>query len=332
MDQRAAGDWPTDVVDVLGGDLVAALAYRTPAQGAVVLPISTLGLVDPAARTVSFTTPFAGYRKLRRLHEDGRVALAFHAREHGSADPANQLDILVQGDAVVDREPDPDFLDWLYRERWPLFAPPRPSGAVWDRLTGHYYDARVRVTVTVRRISAQPRPGRPRPTADVLYGPALPTTSPDEQPAPHRPDRPRVAARRWRRRMARSAHVLIGWVDSDGYPVIRRTGWERDGQHIRLTPAQPVPGRRRAGLLGHWFGPRLLPQGSAVFTGWLDADGRTYTPHTVAGYVAPGNARLATVGTALATRPLHRRAQREGLVTAGRWSYEPTESESTAPG
>jgi hypothetical protein len=51
-----AVSWPDEVDDVLAGDLTAALAYVTPAGGAVVTAVAPVGLRDRAARTVTFTT------------------------------------------------------------------------------------------------------------------------------------------------------------------------------------------------------------------------------------------------------------------------------------
>ena len=79
--------WPDEVDRVLGGDLVAAFAYRTPAGGAVVTAVAPIGLRDRTAGTVGLTTSLGfglGSSSASRL--DPRVALAYHAREHGFFD------------------------------------------------------------------------------------------------------------------------------------------------------------------------------------------------------------------------------------------------------
>jgi len=43
----AAVTWTDEIDDVLGGDLTAALAYVTPARGAVVTAVAPIGLPDP---------------------------------------------------------------------------------------------------------------------------------------------------------------------------------------------------------------------------------------------------------------------------------------------
>jgi hypothetical protein len=70
---------------IIRGDLTAALAYVTPAGGAVVTAVAPIGLRDREARTVGFTTSLGFGRKLDRIKENPRVALAYHAREHGFA-------------------------------------------------------------------------------------------------------------------------------------------------------------------------------------------------------------------------------------------------------
>ena len=321
--ETIARPWPPLVRDVLGHDLVTALGYRTPAGGVVVLPVAPMGMYDESAGTLSFTTPFAGHRKLTRLQRDDRVALAFHTRAHSPlADPSRSGDapdafVLVQGHAQFAHRPDPDFLAWFYDEQWPRFTGPRRHGPIWDRIAAPYYDARVCVTVRIHRITLW-TPGEPVGHPEVVSGAECAARAPDPQPAPRGGTEPRVRHRRYRRRLERSTDTLAGWADSDGYPTIRPVAVERDGDHLRLRAVEELPGERRAGLLAHWFGPQLHPQGSAVLTGWLDGDGR-YAPHTLAGYAGPRSARMAAFGTAVFTGIETRRAVRRGLVVDGCW-------------
>src|SRR3954468_24801935 len=78
--------WPDEVDDVLGGDLTCAIAYVTPARGAVVTAVAPIGLRGREANTVGFTTSLGFGRKLDRLRQEPRIAMAYHAREHGLGD------------------------------------------------------------------------------------------------------------------------------------------------------------------------------------------------------------------------------------------------------
>ena len=101
--------WSDPDDEIIGGDLTAALAYVTPAGGGVVTPVAPVGLRDRAAGTVGFTTSLGFGRKLDRIRENPRVALAYHAREHGFATEPRY--VLVQGTASYDAEPDRDLLE-----------------------------------------------------------------------------------------------------------------------------------------------------------------------------------------------------------------------------
>jgi hypothetical protein len=59
--------WPDDVDQILGGDLTAALAYVTPARGAVATAVAPIGLRDRVAGTVTFTTSLGFGKKLERI-------------------------------------------------------------------------------------------------------------------------------------------------------------------------------------------------------------------------------------------------------------------------
>lgn len=270
--------WPSEVTDVLGGDLVVALAYRTPADGTVVVPVTTFGMYE-SAETVTFTSSFGAGKKLRRIAADGRVALAYHTRDHGQA--TTSAYVLVQGDASFPDRPDRGFLDRLHEQRWVRFAPPRRRGRLWDRLTREYHDLRVPDPVDVRRISIWPdlaADGRP----ETVLGDPLPDDLPPRQDPPGGGTAPCVRAAKYRRRLARTRHALIGWNDADGYPTLRPVDLTADGDHLRVSAPDPLPPQRRAGILAHWFGNRMLGQGSVILTGWLDAapTRRTHSPAT----------------------------------------------------
>src|ERR1700690_1631542 len=110
--------------EIIGGDLTAALAYATAAGGAVVTPVAPIGLRDREAQTVGFTTSLGFGRKLDRIRENPRVALAYHAREHGFATEPRY--VLVQGTATYDSHPDPAVLADTVRPASTRFmGPPR---------------------------------------------------------------------------------------------------------------------------------------------------------------------------------------------------------------
>src|SRR5437588_11167292 len=109
--------------------MTAALAYVTPAGGAVVTAVAPIGLRDRAARTVGFTTSLGFGRKLDRIKQNPRVALAYHAREHGFATGARF--VLVQGTATYDSHPDPSVLAERIRPASVRFLGPPRTGFFW---------------------------------------------------------------------------------------------------------------------------------------------------------------------------------------------------------
>src|SRR4051812_11088458 len=101
--------WDDRADAILDGDLTTALAYVTPAGGAVVTPVAPIGLRDRDRGVVTFTTSLGFGRKLERIKADPRLALAYHAREHGFASGEDY--VLVQGTASFDERPDQERLD-----------------------------------------------------------------------------------------------------------------------------------------------------------------------------------------------------------------------------
>ena len=117
--------WSDADEQVIAGDLTAALAYLTPAGGAVLTPVAPLGLRDRDAGTVTFTTSLGFGRKLDRIRENPRIALAYHAREHGFSQRPEY--VLVQGRATIVEEPDRDYLEAVIEP-----AATRFLGGDWD--------------------------------------------------------------------------------------------------------------------------------------------------------------------------------------------------------
>jgi hypothetical protein len=286
--------------------MTAALAYRTPAAGAVVQAVAPIGLHDRAAGTVGFTTSFGFSKKLDRIAADPRVALAFHAREHGTA-PGTAF-VLVQGRGrVVQDEAALARMRELAAER--LGAPPR--GRFWDFWLREYASVRVPLHVDVERIVVWPDlrcAGEPR-----VLGPELPGP-PAAQSPPRKGTGPRIDVARAAVRLRRSAHVLLAYAGADGFPVVVPVELEREGpEGIVLSAAAGLPpGGRRAGLTGHTYRERLIGLETRQHTGWLQ-DG-LYAPHTEVGYAAPPNKRLLLLlNGGLAKRGV-RQARRAGKL------------------
>jgi hypothetical protein len=301
--------WDDELDGVFAGDLTAALGYRTPAGGAVVLAVAPIGLRDREAGRVSFTTSLGFSKKLDRIARDPRVALAFHAREHGTS--SSRAFVLVQGRATVVEQPSPERRAEVF-EHAARYLGPTPSGRFWDWWLREYGQVRVPVDVAVDRIVAWPDlhcAGTPR----VLGAPL-----PDEPPPPQSPPRngtgPRVDTASVAKRVLRTDHRLLAYCGADGYPVVLPVELGPAGVlGLQLRSAAELPsGGRRAGLLGHSYQPRLCGLDTRQHTGWLDGD--HYAPHTETGYRAPANKRLLLLlNGALAKRGV-RQARRAGKL------------------
>jgi hypothetical protein len=292
--------------EIIGGDLTAALAYVTPAGGAVVTPVAPVGLRDRGAGTVGFTTSLGFGRKLDRIKENPRVALAYHAREHGFATELRY--VLVQGTATYDPEPDRQMLEDRIGPASARFMGEPRRGPFWDRWLATYYADRIVVTVHVERVlswhdlacAGEPTVvGTPRPHAD-----------PPSQPAPKNGTAPRVDAGRVGERVRRLPHALLAYVNGDGFPVavpVRIGASTASG--IELEGPLPTGGRR-AGLLAHRYEAKLVGLESRQYTGWLQ-DG-VYSPHTEAGFRAPGNKTLLLLANGFLARRGLKRARALG--------------------
>lgn len=315
--------WPDHVTQILGGDLAVALGYRTPATGVVATPVTTLGMHDQAAGTITTSTAFGNGRKLTRIERDDRVALLFHTRDSSTATTPHV--VLVQGRASF-----PDRADgqWMTREvdaAWDRMLVPRKHGRVWDWVGREYYDLRVPITIAVHRMVVW----RDRDATGVpeVLGAPLPTGAPPPQAPPGRGTEPRVSANKYARRLERGRHRLVGWVGADGFPMLVPARLSVDGDRLKVeTPSLP-DGARRAGVLAHWFEPRLKGQGNTLLTGWLEAQNGmgSYAPHTAAGYAMPRvNDFWFSLGAGLATKAAYRRMVKAGHVRDGVWQRQPT--------
>src|SRR5436190_11773571 len=150
-------DWPDELDEVIAGDLTAAVAYVTPAGGAVVTAVAPIGLRDREAGTVTFTTSLGFGRKLERLRREPRMTLAYHAREHGFSERPEY--VLVQGRATIVEAPDREYLDRVVQPAAARFLGPPKRGVFWDRWLAAYYGDRVPVHVEVERVMVWPDVG-----------------------------------------------------------------------------------------------------------------------------------------------------------------------------
>ena len=305
--------WPDAIDEVIGGDLTAALAYVTPAGGAVATAVAPIGLRDRDAGTVSFTTSLGFGRKLARIERDPRVALAYHAREHGKS--ASNSYVLVQGSATVVKDPDRDYLEWIGEQATPFMGPPR-RGLFWDRWLSAYYADRVPVHVQVERIVSWPDlrcAGEPE-----VHGAAWPASPPEPQKPPAKGTGPRLDALKAGRLGAKLAHQLLAYRGADGHPVVVpvRVRDDSDAGAIRLDAAAGLipPGGRRAGLLAHEYRAKLSGLAARQHTGWLEApaDGgpALYAPHTATAFRAPADKTLLLLGNGYLARRGLKQAQR----------------------
>jgi hypothetical protein len=302
--------WPDAIDEVIGGDLTAALAYVTPAGGAVVTAVAPIGLRDRDAGTVSFTTSLGFGRKLERIERDPRVALAYHAREHGHSQSSRY--VLVQGSAEVVKEPDPDYLEFIGRQATPFMGPPA-RGAFWDRWLSAYYADRVPVHVTVHRIVSWPDlrcAGEPEVVGAPLPGP------PPPQREPAKGTGPRLDAERAGRALAKLPHQLVAFRGDDGHPVVLpvrvREDSNRGGVRLDAAPGLLPAGGRRAGMLAHDYRAKLIGLAARQHTGWLEVEGdpAVYAPHTSSSFRAPANKTLLLLGNGFLARRGLKKAQR----------------------
>ena len=281
--------------------------------------MAPIGLRDRDRGTVSFTTSLGFGRKLERIERDPRVALAYHAREHGHSQSARY--VLVQGSASVVKQPDQDYLEFIGRQATPFMGPPR-RGLFWDRWLSAYYSDRVPVHVTVERIVSWPDlrcEGEPE-----VHG--APPAS-DDPPAPQKPPAkgtgPRLDAARAGTAASRLPHQLVAFRGGDGHPVVvpvTLTGADEGAIRLRAARGLLPPGGRRAGMLAHDYRAKLIGLAARQHTGWLEVDERSggtealYAPHTGSAFRAPANKTLLLLGNGYLARKGLREDPKRGTL------------------
>lgn len=306
--------WSAEADDVIRGDLTAAVAYATPAGGAVVTSVTTLGLGSREAGVVTFTTSLGLSKKLERILRDPRVAIAFHTRDHGFS--TSPLYVMAQGDATVDLTPSEDRLEAIIPNAEKFLGGVK-RGRLWDRLLREYYFERVFVDVGLVRLLQWPTTaasGQPEVGGQQLPAPPPPQSAPSKGAAP------RVKMEKVARQVAKLPHRLLAYIGGDGYPVIvpvRIDGYDAEGFRL-TTDATGIPaGGRRAGLLAHGYRANLIGLGTRGMTGWLEVtdDGTmVYAPHTAKGWSVPPMKRLLLVMNGLLAKFGYTRAVRKGVL------------------
>jgi hypothetical protein len=305
--------WPAHVHEIITGDLTAAAAYITPAGGAVVTGVAPCGFARRDDGVVGFTTSLGFAKKLERILRDPRVALAFHARDHGFS--ARDGFVLVQGRATVDLNPSPERLDAFVPQATRYLGEIK-QGPLWDRLLKEYYRERVFVDIAVERIVAWPDLGASG--VPEVFGLSLPDP-PRCQATPKLGQGPRVDVARAAGQVGTLPHRLLAYRGSDGFPVIvpvHLAGHGGTGLHLVDAGGLLPPGGRRAGLLAHAYQPRLVGLRTRTFTGWLDVGdtgSAVYAPHTAKGFTAPARKELLLVGNGLLAKFQLRQARRHGV-------------------
>nr|QIY60680.1 hypothetical protein HEP85_01950 [Streptomyces sp. RPA4-2] len=303
--------WPDAADAAIRGDLTVAVAYVTPAGGAVVTSVSPLGLGERENGLVGFTTSLGFPKKLERILRNPDVALAYHTREHGFA--ASDSYVLAQGAASVDLRPSPERLAELMRASGPFLGEVK-RGPLWDWLLREYHQERVFVDVELKRVAVWENLAARG--AKAVTGAAWPH-HPAEQEAPRNGTGPRVELAAVARQIHRLPHRLLAYRGADGLPVIvpvKVTSHDEAGLYLDLPAGLLPPGGRRAGFLAHGFQPQCVGLGMRTLTGWLTVTEKDaiYAPHTSKGLAAPPYRTLLTVSNGLLAKYGVWRAQRDG--------------------
>lgn len=309
--------WPDTVDEVLAGDMTVALAYATPAKGAVPSAVAPIGMRDREAGTVTFTTSLGFGKKLERIETDPRISLAYHAREHGRSERPEY--VLVEGRAAPDHTQSQARREDI-RERATDFLGEPKSGFFWDRWMREYYIVRIPVDVQIERITVWPDlrcAGEP----EVLGAPA--PDPPEPQSAPKKGTGPRIDVGKAAGHVRDLPHLLLSYVQADGYPAVvpvELGSAGEEGFKLAAGRADLIPsGGRRAGLLAHSYRPKLVGLVSQVYTGWLESDGdgsAVYAPHTEGGFKAPANKTFLALANGYLAKRGYKKARREGTVAA----------------
>ena len=296
------------------GDLTAALGYRTPAGGAVALAVAPVGLHDRAAGTVGFTTSLGLLEEARPDRRDPRVALAFHAREHGaSSSPALRARPGPRHASTPRRRRRASRRSSTQAERYLGEA---PRGRFWDFWLREYGDVRVPADVEVERIVVWPDlrcAGEPRGARRAAARAAGPAGAAEAR-APAR-------GSTWRARPSASRKTATCCSATAAATATRWwCPWRSTGSGPAACGSAPPRRCRRAAAGPACSATPTARSSSACARARTPAGSRAalYAPHTEAGYVAPPNKTLLLLlNGGLAKRGV-RKARRAGKLRAGR--------------
>jgi hypothetical protein len=309
--------WPDTVDEVLGGDQAVMFAQVTPAAGVVLTPLTNFGVRDREAGTMTpLNSSVAMWKKLERLQENPRIAIAYHTRKHGFSDRPEY--ILVQGRASLSPLEDRGWLE-RNREQWERAAGPSENGRLWDWWL-RIYHWRVAIGVEVERLVVWPDldcQGEPQ-----VFGAPRPSDPPQPQREPGKGTGPRVNHVRAARRAAALPDTLLGWVDADGFPFVVPVevhGSEERGIVLETPAGAPAPpGGRRAGMAAHDFARYTHGQNQRRHSGWLEAASGErrviYAPHTAHGYYMPWSETVFRLSAGFETRRRYRLGRRAGFL------------------
>ena len=315
MEGTRAVQWPDEVDEIFGSDLTVAIGMPTGMQGVSLSTVTTLGMRDRDAGTVTFTTSLGFGRKLERIADDPRIAVAYHTRQHGRTDRPGY--VLVQGRASV-RGPATMTAEEMadIQDRAGRFMGQTASGWFWDRWLRVYYYDRVKVNITAERVLWWPDGDTTK--HPEVFGAALPEATVPDQDPPREATVARVPVDKTLKGAHKLPHQLIGVVQADGRPLVLPTQTSgRGGDALRLDVPSPLlpRGSRRAGFLAHDFRPGLVGLANATHTGWLQAGGERqvrWTPHTRRAFVAPPNKTLLLLANGFMARRGYRKALAQG--------------------
>ena len=199
---------------ILAGDLTGALAYRTPAGGVVVQAVAPIGLRDRERRDGRLHDVAGFSKKLDRIGRDPRVAMAYHAREHGFA--GGPAYVLVQGARRVVAAPTEADSSRSARTPRPTSAPPPRAGS---GTAGCASTTACACPSGSRSSGSWPGPTCGAPGEPAVLGAPVPGPAPDQAP-PRNGTGPRVDVARVGRGWRRTRHTLLGWAGADGLPVV----------------------------------------------------------------------------------------------------------------
>ena len=310
--------WDDNLDEIFAADLTAALDYRTPAGGVVVQAVAPIGLRDRERGMVGFTTSLGFSKKLERIAADPRVAMAFHAREHGRATTSRY--VLVQGSAHVIEQPSAATRDLIRTQAAAYLGPPR-EGLFWDRWLREYYVSRVPVVISVTRILTWPAldaAGAPL----TAGGEPLPSAAAEPQRPPKNGTGPRIDVARAAKRLRARRRTRCSAMPA---PTACRSSCRSTSSPTTRAASRSAaglpPAGRRAGLLGHSYRPQLIGLTTRQHTGWLDVrdeTGARYAPHTETGYRAPPNKTLLLLLNGALAKKGVRQAARKPPAMIGR--------------